>query len=111
VMTFDLLDRPERKLYWDLVPPAVRARISFVAAPGATGPQDLRPVDLLYIDSSHEREQTIEELTAWRPVLKPGSVVIFDDFDHPDYPGVRQAVDELGLGGVRRGTVLVHKVK
>ena len=110
VITYDPFDRPERQLYLALVGPQVRNRIEFVAAPGSSGPPDERAVDLLYIDSSHLREETISELSAWRSSLRPGALVVFDDYTHSDYPGVREAVDQLGLPGLQRGTMYVHEV-
>jgi hypothetical protein len=38
-----------------------------------------------------------------------GGVIAFHDFDHPDYPGVREAVEELGLTGEVRGGVFVWR--
>jgi hypothetical protein len=35
-------------------------------------------------------------------------VVAFHDYDHPHFPGVREAVDELGLTGTSQGGVFVH---
>ncbi len=110
VVTFDVEARePER--YLALVGAGTRARIERVIAPGSEGPRDGLQVDLLYIDSSHEREQTIAEVRAWLPALRPGGTVVFDDYPHPDYPGVREAVAELGLAGERRGTLFIHTVR
>jgi predicted O-methyltransferase YrrM len=109
VVTYDAFERIEQQRYLGLVRPDVRERIEVVIAPGSTGPRDRPPVDLLYIDSSHEREQTVAEVRAWRPYLSPGALVIFDDYVHPDYPGVRQAVEELALDGERRGELFVHR--
>ena len=108
--TYDPVDRPERGLYLKLVEPRVRGRLAFVQASGDGGPQDDRSVDLLFIDSSHDREDTIRELEAWRPVLGDGALVVFDDIDHPKYPGVREAVRELGLEGEERQGLFVHHV-
>ena len=107
VTSFDPVTRPEPSRYLQLVSPEVRARIELVTAPGSDGPRDDRPVDLLYIDSSHERQPTIDEVHAWRPVLAPGAAIVFDDYGHPDYPGVREAVQELGLDGRLIGTLFV----
>ncbi len=108
VVSYDVVSRgPER--YLELVPEKVRDRIELVLASGSTGPMDDQPVDLLYIDSSHGREQTIAELRAWQPQLRDGALVLFDDYTHPDYPGVREAIEELGLGGERRGTLFVYR--
>lgn len=35
--------------------------------------------------------------------------MLFDDYTHPDHPGVGEAIDELGLRGERRGTLFVHR--
>ncbi len=64
---------------------------------------------MLYIDSSHEREQTVAEVRAWRPVLAAGAPVVFDDYMHPGFPGVSEAIAELGLSGEQRGTLFVHR--
>jgi predicted O-methyltransferase YrrM len=110
VATYDVHERPEPGRYLGLVRPSVARRITLEVASGSSGPADPRPVDLLYIDSSHEREQTIAEVTAWRPVLGPGATIVFDDYTHPDYPGVAEAIAQLGLAGTRRGTMFVHIV-
>jgi predicted O-methyltransferase YrrM len=110
VITYDPIDQALRDRYLALVGANVRDRIRLVAAPGASGPREPEPIDLLYIDSTHAREDTIAEWHAWRSALRPGAVVVFDDYAHPEYPGVREAVAELGLAGSRRGTMFVHAV-
>jgi predicted O-methyltransferase YrrM len=111
IVTYDPIERPERQLYLDLTKPGVRGRVTFVDAAGNRGPSTSDSVDLLYIDSAHDRRETIEELRAWNRVLAPGALVVFDDFTHPDFPGVREAVRELELPGTRRGTLFVHQVR
>lgn len=110
VVTYDILAREPREDYLRLANNQTRRRIEMVTEPGSSGPRDERPVDLLYIDSSHDRAETIAEVLAWRPVLLPGAMIVFDDFTHPEYPGVREAISELGLDGERRGTLYVHTV-
>jgi predicted O-methyltransferase YrrM len=110
VTTYDPFDRAERERYLRLAGAGARARIDFVHADGASGPRTDNAVEMLYIDSSHSREATIEELRAWSPVLAPRAVVVFDDYANPDYPGVREAVQQLGLTGEQRGTLFVHKL-
>jgi predicted O-methyltransferase YrrM len=108
VVTYDVLSRgPER--YLELVRPDVRGRIEIVVAPGSTGPRDRLPIDLLYIDSSHQRAETIAELQAWQSHLRPGALVLFDDYTNAAYPGVREAVEQLGLAGERRGKLYIHR--
>lgn len=110
VSTLDVVRREEPLRYLRLVGGAVRRRVELEIRDGAQGPLDQAPVDLLYIDSSHQRESTIAEVLAWRPVLAPGATVAFDDYANPDYPGVREAIAELGLTGERRGAMFVHTV-
>ena len=108
VVSYDVVGRgPER--YLELVGSDVRDRIELVLAPGSTGPRDDEPVDLLYIDSSHERDPTVAEVRAWQPYLRAGALILFDDYRHPDYPGVEEAIDQLGLAGEQRGTLFVHR--
>jgi hypothetical protein len=35
--------------------------------------------------------------------------VLFDDYTNPDYPGVREAIETLGLEGEGRGSLFVHR--
>jgi predicted O-methyltransferase YrrM len=111
VITYDPIDRPERDRYLRLVSHRDRERVIFVSAPGATGPRDAEPVDLLYIDSTHDREATIHELEAWRSVLGHDAIVVLDDYAHPGFPGVREEVQQLGLAGEQRGTMFVNRVQ
>lgn len=67
VITYDPVNRPERERYLALVDPSVRERISFHQAAGGAGAGIASRVDFLYIDSSHERSETIEEFRAWQP--------------------------------------------
>lgn len=109
VTSFDPVVHDHRDAYLGLVGPEVRERITFVAAPGAQGAAGHEPVDLLFIDSTHDREATVAEFEAWRPRLASGAIVSFHDYGHPGFPGVAQAVAELGLEGERRGGMFVWR--
>ena len=111
VLSCDVVARVEPARYLGLVTEDVRARIELAIRSGSAGPPNGAAVDLLYIDSSHERAETVAEVRAWRPVLDPGAVIVFDDYTHPGFPGVREAVAELGLAGERLGTLFVHRVR
>ncbi len=110
VLTCDVVPRAEPYRYLELVDEAVRSRIELAIRPGADGPADGAAVDLLYIDSSHERQATVAEVRAWWPVLRDSGVIVLDDYTHPGFPGVREAVADLGLEGGRRGTLFVSPV-
>lgn len=110
VDSYDVVARP-KDLYLRLIPPTCRSRLRFFEQPGEQGAEgrDRGSVDLLYIDSSHMREDTIREVEAWRPVLTAEASIVFDDYSHPDYPGVREAVEELRLEGESYGALFVHR--
>lgn len=72
VVTYDPFERLEPHKYMGLVPEHVRRRVNVLIASGQDGPPTDQPVDLLYIDSTHERADTIRELEVWRPVLREG---------------------------------------
>jgi predicted O-methyltransferase YrrM len=109
VMSCDPVGQAGRERYLHLLAPSVLARIALVRASGveAAGIADGPAVDLLFIDSSHERQPTIDEWRAWRPRLAPGALVVFHDYDHPDFPGIAQAIAELRLAGRPRDGMFV----
>lgn len=47
-------------------------------------------IDLLYIDGAHDPTSVARDTTLYVPMVKPGGVVIFDDYGHPD---VKRGVD------------------
>ena len=95
--SFDPVVREHREAYLGLLPRSARERLELVAAPG----HEARGVgvELLFVDSSHEREATVAEFRAWEPRLAPGALVVLHDYANPAYPGVAQAVADLGLTG------------
>lgn len=107
IESWDPVVREQRERYLDLAGQDVRRRITFVEGPGEDGPGSVTGVDLLFIDSSHEREPTLAEVAAWRPALAPRALVVFDDYGHPDYPGVAEAVVELGAAGEERTSLFL----
>jgi predicted O-methyltransferase YrrM len=100
VVTVDPVAQPHRAAYLDLLDDEDRARIELVQATGAdAATHGDAPVDLLFVDSTHERDDTVAEFKAWAPRLAPGAVVVFHDWDNPAFPGVAQAVEQLALNG------------
>lgn len=51
-----------------------------------------RPVDILFIDTSHTYEHTLAELRAYVPLVRPGGLVLAHDTG--SYPDVARALDE-----------------
>lgn len=51
-------------------------------------------IDYLYVDADHSYEGVCADLLAWVPHVKPGGLILGDDYGHRLFPGVRQAWDE-----------------
>lgn len=109
VDSWDVEAHPERERYLALLAPADRARVRLHDRPGGLGPADPPPVDAVFIDSSHEREETIATFRTWEPALSAGGVVAFHDWDDDAYPGVVEAVRALALDGEPRGHLYVWR--
>jgi predicted O-methyltransferase YrrM len=109
VHSWDVEAHPERDRYLALLDACDRARVHLHDRPGGLGPADPPPVDAVFIDSSHERDETVATFRTWEPVLSPGGVIAFHDYDDEDYPGVTEAVRELGLQGEAHGHLYVWR--
>ena len=64
-----------------------------------------KPLDLVFIDSSHEFANTIEEYNALFPWVKRGGVMAFHDVGHPSFPGVLEVWDKINGGLEQHGSV------
>lgn len=53
-----------------------------------------KPIDFLFIDSSHEYEQTVQELDLWIPFVKKNGVICMHD-TNPRWEGVNRALKEF----------------
>jgi predicted O-methyltransferase YrrM len=53
------------------------------------------PIDYLYIDAAHDYASVKADLEAWVPHVKPGGLILGDDYEHRLFPGVREAWDEF----------------
>jgi predicted O-methyltransferase YrrM len=109
VTTVDSVPYPEMGLYLELVSPADRARLDFVTGHGQDGPHLDRPIDFLFIDSSHLLEETMSTFRAWSELVRPGGSVAFHDYRNPHFPDVERAVEELGLHGEVHGQVFLWR--
>ena len=109
VVTYDPIVRPERERYLALVRPSVRERIDMVAEPGEAATPTPGSVGFVFVDSAHDHASTVATVHAWRSALRPGGVMAFHDFDHPDWPGVREATETLGLRGDVVGGLFVWR--
>ena len=96
--------RPTRDRYLGLAPRDVARRISFLQESGAEPSDPPSSVDFVFIDGSHQREDTVATFRAWRRQLAPGGTIAFHDFGR-NWPGVSEAIDDLGLKGEVEGLV------
>jgi hypothetical protein len=56
------------------------------------------PMDLIFIDASHEYEDVANDINAWRPHVRPGGILCGHDYGV--FAGVTRAADEIGHDGV-----------
>lgn len=57
--------------------------------------------DIVFIDADHSYQSAKEDIAAWRRKVAPGGWLGGHDYDHPDYPSVKQAVDEMQADGIQ----------
>jgi hypothetical protein len=67
-------------------------------------------VDILFIDTIHEYQRTLDEYNAWKPYLSDKAVVCFDDLFRPgmleawnELPEPKVRIDELHSGAENGG--------
>ena len=54
-------------------------------------------LDFVYLDGDHSEAAVAGDIRLWRPLVKPGGILAGHDYGHPDFPGVKQAVDAANL--------------
>lgn len=65
-------------------------------------------IGLLFIDGDHSYEGARQDILKWSVHLAPGATIAVDDYGHPDWPGVAQAVDALVSEGVLESIQIFH---
>jgi hypothetical protein len=65
---------------------------------------DEGPVDLVFVDGDHSESGVRSDIRAWSPHVKVGGLMVFDDFQTPNYTGSTKAVNALMFhsGGWRK---------
>ncbi len=110
VISIDPVVPPQRERYLALLDGTTRAQLELVEGRGVDGPSALGqagapPVELLYLDGRHTCDANLAAFEAWRPALAPRAMVAFHDYGDPKFPGVAEAVSQLGLQGQVEGTL------
>ncbi|MFK7788656.1 MAG: glycosyltransferase [Phycisphaeraceae bacterium] len=49
-------------------------------------------LDFVYLDADHSEAGLIADLCAWFPKVREGGIIAGHDLDHPDFPGVSNAI-------------------
>jgi hypothetical protein len=70
--------------------------------------RDGQRVGLLFVDDDHSYDGARRAIESWAPHLAPGARIAVDDYGHPDWPGVKEAVDALVTEGVLETIELFH---
>jgi predicted O-methyltransferase YrrM len=110
VIAYDPVVHAPRERYLGLVDAPVRARIELRDVPDSEGPRTGdAAVEMLFVDSSHDRDSVLRAVDVWSPALASGAIVAFHDYGHPQFPGVRAAIEQLGLPGESRGGLFVWR--
>jgi predicted O-methyltransferase YrrM len=52
-------------------------------------------LDFIFIDADHSYDGVIKDFLAWYPLVKVGGIIAGHDYDHPEWPGVKQAVIDM----------------
>jgi hypothetical protein len=62
-------------------------------------------VDMVFLDGDHRYETVVKDIKKAHELLKEDGLICGHDYGHPDWPGVKKAVDEL-VGEVQiEGTI------
>jgi SAM-dependent methyltransferase len=110
VYSFDVSEHEQRARYLKLVGQEVRGRLHLSIRDGREGPPaDLPELDFLFIDSSHELDETVTTFRLWSERLRPGGTAVFHDYADEQYPGVARAVAQLGLEGHERAGMFLWR--
>lgn len=63
--------------------------------------------DLIFLDAMHTHEDVKADIRRWWPRVRDGGLMVFHDYGHDHFPGVKQAVDEIfGPQENRIGTLM-----
>lgn len=56
---------------------------------------NINDYDLVFLDGDHRYNKVLHDIAEGMRILKPGGILAGHDYTHPDWPGVKKAVDEI----------------
>lgn len=56
-------------------------------------------IDFCFIDARHTYDSVNEDIFLWGSKVREGGLICGHDYNHPNFPGVTQAVNEFAKGG------------
>jgi len=72
------------------------ARLQFINKPSYEMAKNWKePIDILFIDGDHRYEGVKQDYALFSPFTRKNELIIFHDTNHPDFPGIKKAVDEV----------------
>lgn len=81
---------------------------SSVVLPTMMTPDNVRHFHGAYLDGSHEEEDVLNDASLVWQLLRPGAILIFDDYGSDEYPNTKKAVDSF-LSRPDVGYQLIYK--
>jgi len=68
-------------------------------------------LDFVFLDGNHSYEYVKKDIKIWTKKIRIGGILAGHDVDNVNFPGVRQAVDELLLSNWKKGVDYVWWIK
>lgn len=96
VWTIDITDRPEAD---ELISKALfkRDRYERIVANSIDVAKDWPHgnVDMVYVDGDHQEESVRADIHSWLQHIRPGGIIVFDDFQTPNWAGATKAINAI----------------
>lgn len=65
-----------------------------------------RQYDMVFLDATHTYDEVFHDIYSLYALVREGGVLVLHDYGHADFPGVKQAADEV-FGPAPEGTTVV----
>lgn len=73
-----------------------------------------QPIDMLFIDGSHQLQDVVDDFNLWVPHLRPGGMVVFHDYDPVERGGIVHLAVRIAVDAALASRLLrdpVHRYK